>query len=101
MKKLILLAALALLAACGNGRSGAEVAVRESLKDPDSARFGDFYFNDKTHKGCLAVNAKNSMGGYTGDQLAFVEKADDGWQVYDISDVSFDLCRHDHADKAG
>ena len=98
MKKFAWLAALTLLAACGVSRSGAEEAVRENLKDPDSAKFGDFYYNNKTHRGCLAVNAKNSMGGYTGYQLAYVEKTDNGWEVSGINDVSFDLCRSAHAD---
>jgi len=89
------------LVGCNSDQRAAERAVRENLKDPESARFGDFYYNKKTHKGCLAVNAKNSMGGYTGDQLAYVEKTDEGWQVYDIADISFDMCRKIHADDAG
>ena len=98
MKKFVLLVTLALLSACGVSRSGAEKAVRENLKDPDSARFGDFYYNDKTHKGCLAVNAKNSMGGYTGYQLASLEKTENGWEVFGINEVSFDFCRNNYAD---
>jgi len=56
------------LPGCDSNKKGAEAAVLEDLRDPDSARFGEFYFNDETKKGCLTVNAKNSMGGYTGDQ---------------------------------
>ena len=98
MRRFTLLATLCLLAACDRNKGGAEEAVRENLKDPDSAKFGDFYYNDKTHKGCLAVNAKNSMGGYTGYQLALVEKTGNGWQVSGINDVSLDICRKAHAD---
>jgi len=93
MKKLALVALLATLSRCGGNRSGAEEAVRAILKDPESARFGNFYYNDKTHKGCLTVNARNSMGGYTGDQQAYVEKGKDGWKSDYISDVSLDICR--------
>lgn len=68
------------LSACDRNKRGAEAAVRKSLKDPESARFGDFYFNSKTKKACLAVNAKNSMGGYTGFKQAVLEKSDEhGW----------------------
>lgn len=96
MKKLTLLAALAMLAACD--RSGAEEAVRANLKDPDSAKFGDFYYNDKTKKGCLTVNARNSMGGYTGDQQAYVKHTDDGWEAIAVAAISADGCRRVHAD---
>lgn len=47
----------------------AERAVRASLKDPDSAQFKDVYANYTVEFGVVAcgqVNAKNSLGGYTG-----------------------------------
>ncbi|EGT5762269.1 hypothetical protein ACKTG8_003206 [Cronobacter sakazakii] len=57
-----------------------ESAIREGLKDPDSAKFydftsprkevmveqGDFVYGYST---CVYVNAKNSYGGYVGKQL--------------------------------
>lgn len=92
MRITLALASAALLVAC-SGRSGAEDAVRKILKDPESARFGDFYFNSKTGKGCLTVNAKNSMGGYTGDQQAYVRRGEDGWESHYISEVGPDICR--------
>lgn len=92
------LACVASLAACSS-RSGAEEVVRQNLKDPDTARFGDFYFNDKTQKGCLTVNAKNSMGGYTGDQQASVWREDGEWHFGHISEYGTDICRS-VADKA-
>jgi hypothetical protein len=98
MKKLTILAALILLAACNSNKSGAEDAVRAVLKDPDSAKFGEFYYNEKTQKGCLTVNAKNSMGGYTGDQQAYIEKTDKGWDSFEIGDVSAAMCREIYAD---
>ncbi|WP_294302470.1 hypothetical protein [uncultured Sphingomonas sp.] len=86
------------LVACGNHQSSAEAAVRDSLKDPESARFGEFYFNEKTGKGCLSVNAKNSMGGYTGDQQAYLRLKDSTWEVEGISEVSHESCRNTFAD---
>ena len=98
MKKLTLFATLALLSACDRNRSGAEDVVRTALKDPDSARFGEFYYNDKTEKGCLTVNAKNSMGGYTGDQQAYVQHTKDGWESIGSADIPASMCRETHAD---
>jgi hypothetical protein len=48
-----------------------QVGVMASLKDPDSARFGPIYAvrsPDGVIVACGYVNAKNSFGGYTGDQ---------------------------------
>ena len=93
--------ALALaLTGCGGFQKGAEDAVRKSLKDPDSAQFGNFYFNKKTQKGCLTVNAKNSMGGYTGDQQAYVRHTDAGWTEQGIADIPLDSCKEIYADEA-
>lgn len=91
------LACIAPIAACSD-RSGAEEAVRKELKDPSSAQFGELYFNDKTQKGCLAVNAKNSMGGYTGDQQAYVKRKGDGWEVNGIAPLTLSMCREVYAD---
>lgn len=99
MKKLTLIVVLCLLAACDRNRSGAEDAVRDILKDPESARFGEFYFNSSTNKGCLTVNARNSMGGYTGNQTAYVENGESGWRALFISQLTVQDCRKIHADK--
>jgi len=101
MKKLTLIAALCLLAACDRNRSGAEDAVRAILKDPESARFGEFYYNASTKKACLTVNAKNSMGGYTGDQQAYVELKEGGWDALMTNAVPQSQCRKSYADEAG
>lgn len=58
----------------------ARKAVLDSLKDPDSARFGKFTEVTST-TACLNVNARNAFGGYTGDQVAFLLKADNKWVV--------------------
>jgi hypothetical protein len=63
--------------------SKAKKAVLAVLKDPDSARFGQFtQVNEK--RACLTVNARNSLGGYTGDQQAFLAKGDKNWDVVAI-----------------
>lgn len=80
-----------LLAACGGVESEAKDVVRRSLKDPDSAKFGKFTLIGERNA-CLAVNARNSMGGYTGDQVAFLSKQNDRWIVLGIEDVSYDMC---------
>ncbi len=81
-----------LLTACSE-RSAAEKAVREALKDPDSAKFGEFYYNAATKNGCLTVNARNTMGGYTGNQQAVLTKHDGGWIVADIADIPQAYCK--------
>jgi hypothetical protein len=64
LKAILLLLSLTTIAACSSAESSAQNAVRKSLKDPDSAKFGKFS-KATDDKACLNVNAKNSMGGYT------------------------------------
>ena len=80
-----------LLTACGGIESESKDAVRSRLKDPDSAKFGKFTRVGDT-RACLTVNARNSMGGYTGDQVAFLWKKGDRWVVLQIEEVSHDNC---------
>lgn len=99
-KKLCALAIPLALAAC-SGKSGAEKAVRDVLKDPDSAKFGEFYFNSKTGKACLTTNAKNSMGGYTGDSQSQLVKDKDGWHYAgDVEETHADCSENFADDKA-
>ena len=99
MKRIILIGTIALaLAGCDSSKRVAEAAVRNVLKDPTSAQFGDFYYNSKTKKGCLTVNAKNSMGGYDGDQQAYVKRTDSGWENEGIADIRLDECQSIFAD---
>jgi len=83
---------------CSGSESEAQKAVLDVLKDPDSAKFGKF--TEKENKdsvikeaACLTVNARNSQGGYTGDQQAFLLKdKEDKWTVYEIENISHDSC---------
>ena len=97
---LVVACASVTLSACSGGRSEAEELVRSGLKDPESARFGEFYFNKETKKACLTVNAKNSMGGYTGDQQFALRRDDEGWTYVDDNEESPTDCRERYADKA-
>lgn len=61
--------ALAGRAATPNEQEAIKRSVLHALKDPESARFGDFIVGvekDGTITVCGWVNAKNSYGGYTG-----------------------------------
>lgn len=88
------------LAGCNSMQRDAEALVRENLKDPDSARFGTFYYNDKTKKACLTVNAKNSMGGYTGDKQVYLRQGESGWRYEGENEITPEDCRRMHADAA-
>jgi len=77
--------------AISNAESDTKKAVLRQLKDPDSANFGRFTLIDDTHA-CLTVNARNSYGGYTGDQEAWLTKPDGEWHVYVIKAAEFVTC---------
>lgn len=100
LRLLALLAAIAPLAGCASNQSGAEEEVRRNLKDPESAQFGDFYYNSTTKKACLMVNAKNSMGGYNGYSAIVLKKGDNGWEYVSDNDTDLDTCKTALADKA-
>ena len=82
-----------LLVACGGDEAATQKAVLGSLKDPGSAKFGKFSLAGK-NGGCLTVNAKNSMGGYTGDQQAYlIREGENKWVVVQIEkDLSHEQC---------
>lgn len=99
--KVLALALIAItIAGCDNQLFGTQeptrgeilqAVVRASLKDPDSAKFGNVMFvNDS--KACVGVNAKNSLGGYTGEQQAMLIESEGRWQVIEISDISQRQC---------
>ncbi|PTA87453.1 hypothetical protein CWM66_26355 [Kosakonia sp. H7A] len=51
-----------------------ESLVKQTLKDPDSAKFNSYYrpFGDGVGYICGTVNAKNSYGGYVGNRNYYV-----------------------------
>ena len=69
--------------------------VRNSLKDPDSAKFGQFFEVD-SGQACIGVNAKNSYGGFTGEKFIKLRKSQSGeWMVDGSSSAEFSdsICR--------
>ena len=66
-------------------------AVRRTLKDPASARFGPLEMYNQ-ELGCQTVNARNAFGGYTGNQQAFVAKIGGTWMTLDVKDMTPQHC---------
>lgn len=95
MKHILSIVALALLAGCSDTGAVTE-AVKTGLKDPDSAEFGaiDIREGPGGKWACVTVNARNSFGGYTGDQqvkLTYV--GGQGWQwVGEPAEMSHESC---------
>lgn len=66
--------------------------VINNLKDPESARFGIITVIEGSFA-CATVNAKNSLGGYTGDQQAILTKLiSGGWRLDEIRNFSHGDC---------
>ncbi len=66
-------------------------AVQRSLIDPESARFGDIFVLPNKHA-CVAVNAKNKLGGYAGIRMAFAGTFNGTWQPLGMHDVTLEKC---------
>ena len=79
MKFAVIVLMVLSMSGCGEN-SKIQEAVLVSLKDPDSAKFGKLtLLNEK--RACMTVNAKNTLGGYTGDQEAYLQKFQNKWEV--------------------
>lgn len=63
---LMLVAPALLLSACGE-KAEIKTIVKDHLIDPDSAKFGEILISQNGEYACALVNAKNRMGGYTGE----------------------------------
>jgi len=65
----------------GTDYTACKAAVLKVLKDPDSAKFGAFKAD--LHTASLAVNARNAMGGYAGEQTVTLhfDSDTDVWSV--------------------
>ncbi|MDV2901775.1 hypothetical protein R0H17_09050 [Phytobacter diazotrophicus] len=66
-----------------------ESLVKQSLKDPDSAKFNSYYrsFGDGVGYICGTVNAKNSYGGYVGDRNYYVHLTVENNKIVESSPV--------------
>lgn len=105
MYKIIIISLSLILSACSNsGESEIKSAVRNTLKDPSSAQFGElaiFTAPDPEKEpdlggACIVVNARNAMGGYSGDKIAILLKHPDTggvWEVSKIEDIPFEGCK--------
>lgn len=95
MKYVASFAALALLGGCSDNGAVTD-AVKAGLKDPDSAEFGaiDIREGPGGKWACVTVNARNSFGGYTGDQqVKLKHTAGEGWQwVGEPAEISHASC---------
>jgi len=89
-RSIIALVICSALAGCGES-SAVKDAVIRSLKDPDSAKFGKLSLAGE-NGACLTVNAKNSMGGYTGEQQAALCKMNGKWEVISMNRIGHELC---------
>jgi hypothetical protein len=63
------------VAACGGSTSAIQEAVRGHLTDPGSAQFGQMVYSRDGNRACVAVNPRNRMGGYAGEQEVLVERS--------------------------
>ncbi len=77
----MLSAVLGLLASGCGSESEIKDAIRQSLKDPDSAKFQELVTNKAGDRACASFNAKNSMGGYGDWQIAELRKINSKWTV--------------------
>lgn len=86
---LLSVALLATLAGCDNALfdDGVRKAVRQQLKDPDSAKWEEkILYKDFA---CIKYNAKNSYGGYGGSSWAILQLLGPGhWYVKEIDATS-------------
>ena len=65
-------------------------AVINSLKEPESARFGEITVMDD--RACVTINAKNIMGGYSGNKQMLMAKMNQQWLSIETGDISHDFC---------
>lgn len=80
-KVVIIAVAAALLSGCDyipSAENTAKKAVRESLFDPDSAKFSGVFKGAADGNYCGSVNAKNRLGAYVGSNLFMYESFGSG-----------------------
>lgn len=92
MRGILIVMLASALAGCGNSDvSAIKAAVKERLIDPDSVKFGNTRIGEAGVEACIEYNAKNRMGGYGGQKVAYASKSPDGWKVRDM-DKHPDFC---------
>lgn len=95
MRYVISITALLLLTGCSE-TGAVKDAITERLKDPSSAEFGEISIVEGVggKLACATVNARNSFGGYTGEQqITLKHMGDAGWMwVGDATETSHESC---------
>ncbi|WP_418139976.1 hypothetical protein AB9R84_15685 (plasmid) [Oceanimonas smirnovii] len=79
-------------------KSSAKDAIYKVLKDPDSAKFGEFTVETVggISVACFTVNAKNSFGGYVGDrEFSLMRLLDQPWEIIASKEESHMKCVSD------
>ncbi|MDP2109280.1 MAG: hypothetical protein Q8J94_00425 [Thiobacillus sp.] len=89
-KEFLVISCSLILTACGGEEAAAKKAVLADLKDPSSAKFGDFRLLEDG-AACFEVNARNSFGGYTGASYMALIKMEGQWVALTASG-SFQTC---------
>lgn len=65
-----------------------QLAVKKTLFDPDSAKWGTSFVSKNGKRACINVNAKNKLGGYTGEKAVFLINGDSNVKWIAIGGVS-------------
>lgn len=72
-----------------NEESKVQDAVRNNLKDPDSAKFERLFVSKDGTRACVNWNAKNGFGGYGGWSTAELMHDADAWTVVKMEGHDF------------
>ena len=82
-KSLSVLFILLSLTGCSE-QSSIENAVRENLRDPESAQFKNTVVSKNSTQACVEWNSKNSFGGYGNWDVALLKKDNGLWTVSEM-----------------
>lgn len=94
MKRIMGCLVIAALAGCSQ-EGPVKEAIKQMLKDPDSAKFERVIVSDKGTTACAIWNAKNGFGGYGKWSASSLSKATGRWLIKD-ADISVSRCtEHD------
>lgn len=100
-KSLSVLFVLLSLTGCSE-QSSIENAVRENLKDPESAKFRNAIVSKNSTRACVEWNSKNSFGGYGEWDVTRLNKENGAWaiSVMQVPSDSVHSCTQEALDRA-
>lgn len=81
---------LLFLAGCSE-QASIEDAVRENLRDPESANFRDSVVSKGGSRACVEWNSKNGFGGYGEWDVARLNKINGKWAISQMQVSSADV----------